>query len=186
MTEQNVTPVQQEEKTRARLQNLFDWIEPALIALICAAILFAFVFRTVGVEGTSMAPTLKSNDRLLLTHLFYTPERGDIVVISRMDQNKTPLIKRVIALAGDTLEITADRKVYLNGELLDEPYLQGAETNPKNCIGKMVIPEGHIFVMGDNRMVSLDSRDISVGPVSLDRVMGKASFRLWEGFGEVS
>ena len=174
--------VPQNNEQQSVLHIIFDWVEPALTALICAALLFAFVFRTVGVDGTSMVPTLKSEDRLILTHMFYRPERGDIVVISRAEEGKTPLIKRVIAVAGDTIEITANKEVFLNGELLDEPYLN-ISTPAKGCIGQITVPEDHIFVMGDNRSVSWDSRDI--GPVPVSLVMGKASFRLWQDFGVV-
>ena len=164
------------------LRVIFDWVEPALTALICAALLFAFVFRTVGVDGTSMVPTLRSEDRLILTHMFYRPERGDIVVISRAEEGKTPLIKRVIAVEGDTVEITQNKEVILNGKVLDEPYLN-VSTPPKGCIGAVTVPKGHIFVLGDNRAVSWDSRDI--GPVPVSLVMGKATFRLWQEFGGI-
>lgn len=178
----NQTNEAQNNNAQSVLRAIFDWVEPALTALICAALLFAFVFRTVGVDGTSMVPTLKSEDRLILTHMFYRPERGDIVVISRAEEGKTPLIKRVIAVEGDTVRITENKEVILNGKVLDEPYLN-VSTPPKGCIGEITVPKGHIFVLGDNRAVSWDSRDI--GPVPVSLVMGKATFRLWQEFGGI-
>ena len=168
------------EKDTKKLSDVFEWMQAAILSLTCVALLFTFVFRTVGVDGTSMVPTLLNEDRLLLTHLFYTPARGDIVVISRIDEQKEPLIKRVIALAGDTIDITADHQVIVNGQVLEEPYLS-VVTSAKHHEYPLTVPEDCVFVMGDNRVVSLDSRDL--GPIEVSRVMGKAVFRLWPNFG---
>ncbi|MBR7093075.1 MAG: signal peptidase I [Clostridia bacterium] len=164
------------------LFSVFDFIEAAVFSLVCVAILFTFVFRTVSVDGGSMTPTLSNADRLILTHLFYTPRRGDIVVISRLETKEEPLIKRVIAVAGDTVQITADGKVYLNGELLEEPYIS-VKTPAFGATDPITIEEGYIFVMGDNRTVSKDSR--LLGPIPVSKVMGKAVFRLWPAFGGI-
>ena len=124
-----------------------------------------------------MQYTLMNHDRLILTNLFYKPERGDIVVINRYTQE--PLVKRIIAVGGDTLDIDAETgEVILNGEVLEEPYLDCF--TPRNPLtGEVTIPEGHLFVMGDNRGNSHDSRSGDIGFVSEKDIMGKAVFRIW-------
>ena len=101
------------------LETVYDFVEVAAFALVMVAVLFAFFIRIVGVDGTSMQDTLQDGDRLLLTKTFYNPERGDIIVVNR--NNDTPVIKRVIAVAGDTVEIDpVYARVILNGEVLNE------------------------------------------------------------------
>lgn len=161
----------------ARLAALYDWVEAAILSLICVVLAFTFVIRIVGVEGPSMQTTLYSDERLLLRTLFYTPQRGDIVVIDRYAEE--PLIKRVIAVAGDTLEIdAATGAVYRNGQPLDEPYIHD-KTEPIAFWGEQTVPKGHVFVMGDNRMNSHDSRSADIGFVNVKDIRGKAVFRIW-------
>ena len=155
--------------------SLYEWVEAAVFSLIVVVLVFAFIFRIVGVDGTSMMTTLKDSDRLILTHLLYEPERGDIVVINRY--TKEPLIKRVIGVAGDTVEIDEEQhRVRINGVLLDEPYIH-VPTYPEGMAGKTVeIPDGKVFVLGDNRVASLDSR--SIGLIDEGDILGKAVFRI--------
>ncbi len=104
------------------VRSVYEWVETALWALVAVTLVFSFLFRLVGVDGSSMANTLHHGDRLVLTTAFYTPDYGDIVVIRR--DNGQPIIKRVIAMEGDTVSIDPETEtVYLNGELLNEPYL---------------------------------------------------------------
>ena len=114
-------------------------------------------------------------DRLIITNLNYTPRRGDIVVVNRYTQE--PLVKRIIALGGDHLRITEEGEVILNGEVLDEPYIGHYKTLLFSFEGEVTVPEGQVFVMGDHRDNSHDSRDI--GCVSEKDLMGKAVFRIW-------
>lgn len=154
---------------------LYDWVEAAVFSLICVILLFTFIFRVVGVEGPSMNSTLAEGDRLLLLRVYVQPRRGDIVVIDRYAVE--PLVKRVIAVEGDTLDIL-DGRVILNGEILDEPYVQ--DPTPRNEFQEeILIPEGYVFVMGDNRVNSKDSRSTEIGLVRVADLRGKAVFRFW-------
>ena len=168
----------QSDKEGGTVSALYEWVEAAVFSLVCVALVFAFAFRIVGVDGESMQYMLMDKDRLILTSFFYEPKRGDIVVINRYTQE--PLVKRVIAVGGDTLRITDDGRVILNGEELDEPYLD--VTTPQNGMTEEVtVPAGHVFVMGDNRHNSHDSRANEEGLrfVDVRDIMGKAVFRIW-------
>lgn len=166
-----------EEEPVTPVSSLYEWVEAAIFSLICVTLVFTFFFRIVGVDGESMMTTLMNRDRLILSELAYTPERGDIIVINRYVEE--PLIKRVIGLPGDTIYIDGDTQVvYRNGERLDEPYVHGLPTPPREMEGEITVPDGHLFVMGDNRVNSKDSRYKEVGTNSKD-VMGKAVYRLW-------
>lgn len=155
-----------------------------MMAILCVAMVITFlfftVFRPVTVQGSSMVPTLKNEDRLVLYCFRYTPQYGDIVVVRRSE--KEPLIKRVIAMEGDTVYIDSETwQVYRNGELLEEGYISSS-TPPMDMTGEITVPKGHLFVMGDNRTNSHDSRSKDVGVVSLEDVMGKALVRLYPKF----
>jgi signal peptidase I len=157
--------------------GLYEWVEAAIFSLICVVLVFTFLFRVVGVDGPSMTPTLLNTERLIMTNLNYTPERGDIVVINRYTQE--PLVKRIIALAGDYLEIDGETgEVRVNGETLNETYIQGT-TYPKEFQSPQTVPENCVFVMGDNRENSTDSRSLMVGFVPVKNIMGKAVWRIW-------
>ncbi len=143
-----------------------------LVFLLC----FLF-FRPTVVYGSSMYPTLSSNDVLLLNGVNHELTHGDIAVIRQT--NDALLIKRVIGLAGDTIYINGeDGCVYRNGERLNEPYII-SPTPAQQLVGEVTVPPGHIFVLGDNRTNSHDSRYNDIGMVSLDAVIGKAVFRLY-------
>lgn len=167
------------------IASLYEWVEAVILSLIVIVLLFTFVCRIVRVDGTSMENTLVNNDRLLLFNMEYTPERGDVVVIVR--EGEDPLIKRVIAMEGDTVEIREDTaEVVINGEVFSEPYIKGITVN-RDFYGEQEVPEGCLFVMGDHRTVSLDSRSEEIGFISEKDVVGKATFRIWplSGFGFV-
>lgn len=178
------TEVLEQTQTKSTaLENTYDWVEMAVFALVLVGVLFAFFIRIVGVDGGSMNDTLADGDRLVLLKAFYTPQREDIVVVTR--ENDTPLIKRIIAVEGDTIEIDpTDYTVILNGEKLDEPYVH-YPTLLFDMTGPVTVPEGYVFVMGDHRDNSHDSRKNDIGLVSVDQVIGKAVWRLTplSGFG---
>lgn len=153
---------------------IFDWVSSILVAVIAVVILLTFCFRLIDVDGTSMETTLIDTDKVIVTDLFYTPENGDIVVISHGAEYDKPLVKRVIATEGQTLDIDFDEnKVYVDGKQINEPYVQGTTVRGNAEIPK-VIPEGKVFVMGDNRPVSMDSRHHEVGLIDVDNIIGKA------------
>ena len=164
-----------EDKADA-VASFYEWIGAAVFSLIVVVLVFTFLLRIVGVDGKSMQTTLMDHDRLILSALPYTPQRGDIVVINRYTQD--PLIKRIIGVAGDTIEIDEEvHRVKLNGEILDEPYIH-VPTYPEGMKGKTItIPEGKVFVLGDNRVASLDSR--ALGLIDVDDIMGKAIYRIF-------
>lgn len=167
----------QAEKNR-RISDVYDWAGTAIFALIFIVIVFTFLFRIVGVDGDSMNDTLQNGDRLVLTGSFgYTPQQGDIVVINRYTQQ--PLIKRVIALEGQKIEITMDGRVLVDDEEIDEPYVKGGFTPQRDLIQAQVVPEGYVFVMGDHRSNSHDSRSQDIGFINVEDIVGKAVFRLW-------
>ncbi len=164
-------------------QNLKEWIKDIVIAVLIAAVVLFFVKPTI-VREHSMEDTLYENDYLFVSRRSYTmfgsPQRGDIIVFkseltSSTGRNKL-LVKRIIAVPGDTIEIRAG-EVILNGQVLHEDYIKnGVMTGD---MPEVSIPEGKLFVMGDNRENSADSRRASVGLVDLDTVLGKAVLRLF-------
>lgn len=157
-------------------QTILEWVEAITAALIAIVLIFAFLFRLVSVDGRSMEPTLHDQERLILSRLAYKPAYEDIVILN-MDERNEPLIKRIIALPGDTIEVTETGSVYRNGEKLDEPYAKPLTAREK-MDGVVTVPEGYVFVMGDNRSdgCSLDSR--TFGCVPIEDVLGKAVFRV--------
>ena len=163
------------ERKPDAVSSFYEWIDAAVFSLVVVVLVFTFLCRIVGVDGSSMKTTLMDRDLLILSVLPYTPERGDIVVINRY--TKEPLIKRVIGVAGDTVEIDEEQhRVRINGVLRDEPYIH-VPTYPEGMAGKTVeIPDGKVFVLGDNRVASLDSR--SIGLIDEGDILGKAVFRI--------
>lgn len=154
--------------------SLFDWVHSLVFAVAIVVILLTFFLRLVDVSGTSMVPTLKHQDKVIVTNFFYTPTDGDIVVISHGAEYTDPIIKRVIATEGQTLSIDFDKgKVTVDGKVIDEPYIQGF-THAEDAEIPEVIPEGKVFVMGDNRGVSLDSRSKEIGLIDVNDIIGKA------------
>lgn len=169
----------QEEQAATR-RSWYEWAESLILAMVVVTIISSCFFRVVGVNGSSMADTLQHGDSLLMMNGFYRePAYGDIVVVQQKDAE--PLIKRVIALEGDVISIDPDELVvYLNGEKLDEPYIRNMTPTLYGFTGPYTVPEDCVFVMGDNRADSHDSRDLDgIGAVHESEIMGKAFFRIW-------
>jgi signal peptidase I len=160
------------------ISSIYEWIEAALYSLVCVVLAFIFVFRIVAVDGPSMVPTLNDKEKLILLTFMYKPKHGDIVVIDRYTQE--PLVKRVIAVGGDKIEILPETgEVVLNGVVLEEKYIQGKTLTRDFGTGVKTVPEGYLVVMGDNRSVSKDSRSAEVGFVNVKDVVGRAIFRFY-------
>lgn len=160
------------------LKTIWSYIKVILIAVLLAFVLRAYVFGVTQVKGTSMCSTLDTANMLITSKISYLigdPDRGDIVVLDAPDSVGEDYIKRVIAMPNEQIDISGGM-VYINGELLDEPYIQGAYTEGDI---HMIVPDGYYFVMGDNREVSRDSRVDNIGPISKDAIHGKAIFRYW-------
>lgn len=154
------------------VKELFDWILSIVIAIVAALCIKAFLFDIIEVSGDSMVPTLHDNDRLSVERLCrftHNVKRGQIVIFDSGDKGNGIYIKRVIALPGDKVEIV-DGSVFLNDVKLNEDYLaEGIYTSSGTLTGPLVIPDGYIFVLGDNREVSEDSRYIGCIPFSMIR-----------------
>ena len=202
MDEYNSLPREPEEETneeqapRRPGADLYDWLQMFLGCVVAAVVLFNCVARLTRVDGDSMNNTLQDGEIMLIWSLGYTPKQGDIVVL-----NKTPvlltgwtepraIVKRVIATGGQTVDIDyMAGLVYVDGQPLDEPYLPEEMYLPGPTMQQThwEVPEGSIFVMGDNRNHSSDSRDIQLGPIDTDYILGRAVLALWpsERFGAV-
>ena len=155
--------------------DIYSTMTDIVACLIFVTILFVFVVRLVGVVGESMYPTLHEGDKLtLLSNFLYEPEVGDIVVLKASDYGNDPLVKRIIADEGQTIDINFDTgDVWVDDVLLEEPYINTPTTRYEGMDFPLTVPEHCIFVMGDNRNGSTDSRHPSIGCVNKDYVLGK-------------
>ena len=159
--------------------ELYFWLQALVFALVCIILIFTFVGRIIGVKGTSMVPTLSDADMLLLQSIGYKPAQGDVVVLTKESFMDQPIVKRVIAVGGQHVEIDYDANtVSVDGEVLQEDYINEAlMSRPTwNNIDSITVPEGCIFVMGDNRNHSSDSRNPQLGVVDERYVLGRAIF----------
>lgn len=179
------------EKPRA-IDWIFDIVEMFVFVLIAVMILTSFIFKHSIVEGDSMLNTLEDGDHLIISDVFYSPERGDIVVFEDYSTMlKKAVVKRVIGLPGETVEVKLNDEgvyeVYINGVYLDEEYAYNKIDFTAPGVGKWTVGEGEVFVMGDNRYNSTDSRDSRVGTVEIDSILGKVMFRFYpfDKFGAV-
>ena len=186
--ERNYYPVEEPEEEEAALSgadafkvDLYFWLQALVMALVGLILIFTFVGRIIGVDGESMMPTLHNRDMLLLQSIGYSPEQGDVVVLSTKDfRNGAPIVKRIIAVGGQTVDIDYETNtVYVDGVALDEPYiLEVMRALPESFATHVQVPEGSVFVMGDNRNNSTDSRSPELGVVDQRCVLGKALFIL--------
>ena len=162
---------------RVKLE-LYYWLQAMVFALVCIILLFTFVGRIIGVQGESMEPTLYNGDMLLLQSIGYQPARGDIVVLTKPSFMEHPIVKRVVAVGGQTVEINYEtHELLVDGQVQNEPYIKEMMLEPGwDNMNHVTVPEGSIFVMGDNRNHSTDSRDPRVGIVDRRDVLGRALF----------
>ncbi|MFC2342589.1 MAG: signal peptidase I [Negativicutes bacterium] len=159
-------------------EEIKDWIVSIAIAVVLAFFIRYFIVELYLVDGPSMRPTLQSAERLVVNKFIYRfrpPERGEILVFRYPRDPSRDFIKRVIAVPGDTIEIR-DGRVYVNAALLNEPYIL---SKTRGNYPLATVPDGHIFVMGDNRNNSEDSRFADVGFVPFDLIKGKAMLVFW-------
>jgi signal peptidase I len=175
-----------EEVTSSRGKSeAWEWIKALAIAIALAFFIRTFLFAPFIVEGESMETTLHNEEKLVVNKAIYylsQPKRGEIIVFHA--EAKRDYIKRVIGVAGDTVEMRDDT-LYVNGKPVEEPYLaenkkqaneQGISPLTED-FGPVTVPDGHIFVLGDNRQNSRDSR--AIGPVEVEKVVGRAEFVFW-------
>lgn len=161
----------------------FEWLEAVGFALAIVVVVFTFFFRIVSVNGQSMMPTLHDKERVIISSLFYTPHDGDIIIIAGLAQDdphklRDPIVKRVVATAGETIRFTEDGRVEIDGVVQYESF--DLIINHGNAYEyPLTVPEGKVFVMGDNRNNSTDSRSISVGLVNVTHILGKVELRIY-------
>ena len=164
--------------------ELFDWIQCVVGAVIIGIIIFVFFGRTIGVDGISMMNTLRHNDRVVISNLLYTPVNGDIIVFQTGCEafGGSPLVKRVVATEYQTVDINFEcGHVFVDGVLQCEPYLHEPTYVRANFEGPVLVQPGHIFVMGDNRNHSTDSRDSRIGQIDTRKILGKVLFMIIPG-----
>ena len=171
--------------------DMYFWLQALVMALVGLILVFTFVGRIIGVDGESMMPTLHNKDMLLLQSIGYEPNQGDVVVLSKNTfRDGAPIVKRIIAVGGQTVDIDYDTNtVYVDGVALDEPYiLEPMRELPEEYAAHVEVPEGCVFVMGDNRNISDDSRDEALGAVEEGYVLGKVELVLFpfQNFSSVS
>ncbi len=168
-----------EQEGKINFKNeIFQWIKSLVISVIIIALIFTFVGRVLSVKGSSMVPTFHEGDRIITTNLHGDLKYGDVVVIKR--KNDTPLIKRIIAVGGDTVDINIiTGEVKVNNKVLEEPYINEMTHENHGVQYPVTVPEGHYFVMGDNRNYSDDSRNPKIGMIDEKNIFGKVIFRLF-------
>lgn len=177
--------MQEQEKQTAKGRDLYEWVQSLVGSVLVVVAIFTFVIRMMGVDGHSMLNTLQHGDRLLVVNsmLYHDYKYGDIVILRKNGVfDDDPIVKRVIAVEGQTVDIDfAEGIVYVDGEALEEDYIREPTYTAEGTEFPLTVPEGSIFVMGDNRNGSCDSRDYRLGTVDTRYVIGKAAFLIFPG-----
>lgn len=184
---QETAPEQTETVGSKFAKEVLDWTVSIAVAIVIAFLIRSYIFTMVKVDGQSMEPTLSHGDTLFTRIIAYTPKQGDIVIFHpslsetvREPNKDIAYVKRVIALEGQVVDIR-DGDVYVDGELVEEDYILETikVTVPNTMVFPYEVPKDTVFVLGDNRNNSHDSRSKDVGAVPLDNIIGKAEFRLF-------
>lgn len=158
---------------------IYDFVSIICTALVVIMIVFTFFFRFVGVVGDSMNPTLYENDWLLVRAINSEYKFGDIIISTQPNAFNEPIVKRVIATGGQTVDIDFETgEVFVDGELLHEDYIAEPTTTQQDVQFPVTVPEGCIFAMGDNRNDSTDSRSTAIGMIDERYIIGKVLFRV--------
>ena len=165
------------EKNEGR--ELYEWTQTLVCSMLAVVLSFTFVIRLIGVDGHSMLPTLQDGDRLLVLNsmLCGRYEPGDIVVLRKESFLPTPIVKRVIAVEGQVVDIDfASGTVFVDGKPLQEAYINERTFTEEGTVFPLTVPEGSVFIMGDNRNHSTDSRDARLGTIDRRYIIGRAVF----------
>ena len=177
--------MQEQERKTVQGRDLYEWIQSLVGSVLVVVAIFTFGIRMLGVDGHSMLNTLQHGDRLMVVNpIFYHDYKyGDIVILRKTGVfDNEPIVKRVIATGGQTVDIDfSEGVVYVDGEALEEDYIREPTYTAEGTEFPLTVPEGSIFVMGDNRNGSSDSRDYRLGTVDTRYVIGKAAFLLFPG-----
>lgn len=159
--------------------GVYEWVQCLVAALLICVIVFSFFFRIIGIKGSSMLPTLHNGDSVIISNILYTPAQGDVVVLRKDVFQPEPIIKRVIAVGGQTVSIDFDEGIVYVDELpIDEPYIAEPTHSSLDFRNEVLVPEGSVFVMGDNRNASTDSRYSVIGCVDNRYIMGRVLLRI--------
>lgn len=185
-TNETTSPPLRKKPRASLIMDIFDTVIKAFAVVI---IFVTFIFSIPSVHGSSMCNTLQHGDKLIITNLFYTPKEGDIVVAHETGALNEPIVKRIIATGGKWVKIdydnsllyVSDDEIFEEHEIIDESsyvYLTNGEYNASG-VKIFEVPEGFVFLLGDNRNVSRDSRDPSIGCLEEERIIGKVIFRIY-------
>ncbi len=163
----------EEKNIVAEKHPLFEWIDAMVSAAVFCMVIFTFFIKSFRVVGPSMLPNYVEGERVIVASVYTRIKPGDVVVTDAHNGTGDPLIKRVIALGGDEVFIEEDGTVYVNGEVYQDIVDTTRATANGDTIYPVVVPEGYVFLMGDNRLVSFDSRYLQVGCVPVECIVGK-------------
>lgn len=189
MQENHEEKKEERGKEKVKGRDFYEWVQALVYSVLAVVVIFTFGVRLIGVDGHSMVPTLQHGDRLLVANpMFYDDyQYGDIVVLTKESFMSEPIVKRVIAVGGQTVDIDFDSgSVYVDGKLLKEDYINELTFTTDGTKFPVTVPEGSVFVMGDNRNHSNDSRDVNLGTVDTRHVIGKAVVLIFPGEDEIT
>lgn len=187
---ENTTPIEENEEQKKEKYTfahlVYDTVSIFVTAMVMISIMFTFIVRFVGVDGNSMYPTLSHGDWLLVSAVNTEIEHGDIVISTQPNAFDEPLVKRVIAKGGQTVDIDFEKgEVYVDGTLLEEPYIADLTHTSEGITFPLLVPEGTLFLMGDNRNDSTDSRSPMVGCVDERYILGVVKYRIMPEFTKI-
>lgn len=180
LVEEEISKTENDTKSQKSIsKSIVDLVSIIASSIVAIMVVFTFLFRIVGVSGPSMMNTLMDGDWLIVSAFITEPERGDIVIVTQPNAYHEPIVKRVIAVGGDTIDIDFDTAtVSVNGKVINEPYLGSPTTNDEYAWQyPLTLKEGQVFVMGDNREFSSDSRSPDIGLIEENYILGQVMLR---------